>query len=482
MTELDNKKENFDKILIKDFFASSVIFITGVTGFLGKTLLEKLLRSCPTIPLIYILIRAKKGVTLNERYKNLIENPVFDRVRCECPSSFKNIIPLEGDISAPQLGLSKQHCAMLIKKVNVIFHVAATVRFDEPLKIAINLNTRGTQELIRLACKMINLTSFVHVSTAYSNADKTEINEIIYKTAVKPEIVMDMCENLNDEMLEIIEQLFLKKHPNTYTLSKRMAENIIMQNEINLPIAIVRPSIICAAYQEPFPGWIDNISGITGIMLEISRGTIRSIICNDKFIVDVVPVDFVVDTLITAAWHTAMQHNKNIKVYNCVSSTINPITWKNFGELTRKYAIKLPTVYAMWYPGFTFRTNRFIHNVVSIIFHFLPAFIADLILNLRGKRSIMVKIMRRTERSANTGEFFAINEWRFQGENMRRLINAVETTDGESKNFNVDITTLNWDLYVKRCILGIRQYILNDDLDTLTKARNRMSKYVKNLN
>lgn len=76
MIELDNKEENFDKVLIKDFFASSVIFITGVTGFLGKTLLEKLLRFCPKIPLIYILIRSKKGVTLNERYKNLIENPV----------------------------------------------------------------------------------------------------------------------------------------------------------------------------------------------------------------------------------------------------------------------------------------------------------------------------------------------------------------------------------------------------------------------
>lgn len=94
----------------------------------------------------------------------------------------------------------------------------------------------------------------------------------------------------------------------------------------------------------------------------------------------------------------------------------------------------------------------------------------------------MVKIMRRTERAANTGEFFAINEWRFQGENMRRLITAIETTDNDSKNFNVDITTLNWDLYVKRCLLGIRKYILNDDLDTLTKAQNRMSKCVQNFN
>lgn len=60
-----------------------------------------------------------------------------------------------------------------------------------------------------------------------------------------------------------------------------------------------------AAWQEPFPGWVDNVSGITGIMMEIGRGTIRSIICNDKYLVDIIPVDIVVDSLIVAAWHTA---------------------------------------------------------------------------------------------------------------------------------------------------------------------------------
>lgn len=60
---------------------------------------------------------------------------------------------------------------------------------------------------------------------------------------------------------------------------------------------------VTAAWKEPVPGWVDNISGITGIMMEIGRGTIRSIICNDKLRVDIVPVDIVVNTLIAAAWH-----------------------------------------------------------------------------------------------------------------------------------------------------------------------------------
>lgn len=47
------------------------------------------------------------------------------------------------------------------------------------------------------------------------------------------------------------------------------------------------------------------MSGITGIMMEIGRGTIRSIICDQRLVVDIIPVDFVVNTLVAAAWHTA---------------------------------------------------------------------------------------------------------------------------------------------------------------------------------
>lgn len=62
---------------------------------------------------------------------------------------------------------------------------------------------------------------------------------------------------------------------------------------------------VTAAWREPFEGWVDNMSGITGIMMEIGRGTIRSIVCDQKLRVDIIPVDILVNTLITSAWHTA---------------------------------------------------------------------------------------------------------------------------------------------------------------------------------
>lgn len=62
---------------------------------------------------------------------------------------------------------------------------------------------------------------------------------------------------------------------------------------------------VTSAWKEPYPGWVDNISGITGILMECGRGTIKSIICDEKCKMDLIPVDIVVNTIITAAWHTA---------------------------------------------------------------------------------------------------------------------------------------------------------------------------------
>jgi hypothetical protein len=67
-------------------------------------------------------------------------------------------------------------------------------------------------------------------------------------------------------------------------------------------------NILCtvtAAWREPMPGWVDNANGVTGILVEVARGTIRSIICDQKLTMDLIPVDFVVNTLIGVAWHTA---------------------------------------------------------------------------------------------------------------------------------------------------------------------------------
>ena len=60
---------------IEAFYDNTAILMTGATGFVGKGILEKLMRVCPSIAAIYVLIRPKDQ-TIQQRLKELIDNPV----------------------------------------------------------------------------------------------------------------------------------------------------------------------------------------------------------------------------------------------------------------------------------------------------------------------------------------------------------------------------------------------------------------------
>jgi alcohol-forming fatty acyl-CoA reductase len=63
---------------IREFYAGKAILITGVTGYLAKIIMEKIIRSCPDFKVIYVLMRLKKGVTLVDRLKkDVLNSPVF---------------------------------------------------------------------------------------------------------------------------------------------------------------------------------------------------------------------------------------------------------------------------------------------------------------------------------------------------------------------------------------------------------------------
>lgn len=177
------------------------------------------------------------------------------------------------------------------------------------------------------------MQAFVHVSTAYANADKKDIQEIVYPLAtdIRGEIKSGCL--LSAEFLENIGNKM--QRPNTYGISKAIAESIVAAYSDEIPIAIVRLSIgkqeydllnfsnyiqyfdseicilvhsfyIClvtAAWREPFEGWVDNMNSATGIIMEIGRGTLRSLVADKHIIIDFIPVDLVANTLLVAAWY-----------------------------------------------------------------------------------------------------------------------------------------------------------------------------------
>jgi len=63
-------------ISIPEFYNNRDVLVTGGTGFLGKVLIEKLLRSCPTIKRIFVLLRTKRSKSISERLEEIKSLPV----------------------------------------------------------------------------------------------------------------------------------------------------------------------------------------------------------------------------------------------------------------------------------------------------------------------------------------------------------------------------------------------------------------------
>lgn len=193
---------NFPSIPI--FFEGNEIFITGGTGFMGKALVEKLLRSCPKIKTIYLLMRPKKNKSVSERLDMYKEESIFYRLNNDNPAMLNKLVVIEGDVSLLKLGMSQEDFRRM-ENVSIIFHVAASVRFDDDLKYAVIMNTRGTREVMKFAETLKNLIICVHVSTTYCNPKHDiTIEEIVYPPPADWMNTIKAAENTDEEMLKVL--------------------------------------------------------------------------------------------------------------------------------------------------------------------------------------------------------------------------------------------------------------------------------------
>ena len=78
-------------------------------------------------------------------------------------------------------------------------------------------------------------------------------------------MVIDICDKQDKNSIALLEESILKIHPNTYTFTKNLAEQIVFSDSKSFPTAIVRPRIIGASLEQPCPSWVDNVYGVTGI-------------------------------------------------------------------------------------------------------------------------------------------------------------------------------------------------------------------------
>jgi len=82
---------------------------------------------------------------------------LYETLRVDNPEVLSKIIPIAGDITLPDLGISEEDQKELCEEVSVVLHSAATVKFDEKLKLSINVNVQGTKRIVDLCKQMKNL-------------------------------------------------------------------------------------------------------------------------------------------------------------------------------------------------------------------------------------------------------------------------------------------------------------------------------------
>lgn len=136
---------------IAKWFSRKNVFVTGATGYIGKCLVIKLLRDCPDIGTIYIIIRPKHGVSFEQRKLDYLNHVAFSRLKEINPSAVGKIHIVEGDISEQNLGMSNANRKLIAETASIIFHSAADVRFDRCLIDAYKTNVCGTKNMLEFA-------------------------------------------------------------------------------------------------------------------------------------------------------------------------------------------------------------------------------------------------------------------------------------------------------------------------------------------
>jgi 1-acyl-sn-glycerol-3-phosphate acyltransferase len=276
---------------------SAVFFLTGVTGFLGKVVLEELLRRQEELAIerILVVIRPKGRRNAEDRFRREVaESPCLSGLPAQWA---QRVTVLDGTLEKPQLGLAPGGLELL-RDVTHIVNTAASVNFNLPIADAARANILTSLNMLELARACPKLVRLISVSTAYVTphpGNGTPIQEILAPLPVPAE---ELYASIQNGAAVDAAMLARSGHPNTYTLTKAIAEHLLVERRGTIPLTILRPSIISASRQTPFPGWIDSASGFGAFVVLLGLGHLRAVIGDSRARLDLVPVDEVAQRIV----------------------------------------------------------------------------------------------------------------------------------------------------------------------------------------
>jgi fatty acyl-CoA reductase len=345
---------------------SSHVFLTGGTGFVGQAILERLLSSHPDTT-VSMLIRSKGSTSAADRLRTLLRKPVFrlwrERVgddeveRC----LRERIRVVEGDLGA---------VPALPADLDIVIHSASSVSFDPPIDQAFETNLGGAVALYTALQQSGGNPHVVHVSTAYVGglrkgvvpearlahsvdwrgefAAARDARARVEMSSRRPETLRRFLAEARAEhgkegpqavarAAEAARVEWVRSRlvdygrtraeslgwTDVYTLTKAFAERAAeeMWAEAGHRLSIVRPAIIESALRHPFPGWIDGFKVADPLILAYGRGILPEFPGLPDSVLDVIPVDFVVNAILAAAAHPA----EATQYFHVSSGASNPL-------------------------------------------------------------------------------------------------------------------------------------------------------------
>lgn len=490
-----NNKNNSE---IKKQLSNKRLLITGCTGFLGKVLLEKIIREIPDVAGITLLIRGNgKHPTAEERFKHEIASAsIFDALREKDSAALGRVLSekvrcITGEITEDNFGLDQSEWDALSQEVDIIINSAASVNFREPLDQALSINTLSLFNLINFS-QAAGDVPLVHVSTCYVNGFNegqmgesivgptgkkiaqhsdgyydveslmTEFNSAIERTkkANKDK------DKLTDELTELGAQIAnMYGWNDVYTFTKWMAEQVLLHRFKDKTLTILRPSIIESTYQEPVGGWIEGVKVADAMIMAYARQKVSFFPGRKDSLMDIIPADFVSNSILYSAAKSIKDPGVS-RIYQCCSGDANPITVQKLvdyvvDEGKSNYAKYDRLFYAKPEKDFNVLNKSVFQSLIGVV-----AFQANLF--YRAKKLIGLKPSRKT--IDNLGVVKALSKiYAFYGDmnvvfNNHKMLSLIEEFgEADKELFPVDATLIDWKHYIRDVhFAGLQKYALED--------------------
>lgn len=332
--------------------------------------------------------------------------------------------------------------------------------------------------MLKFAKGCTKLQVIVHLSTAYANSNRVGlIEEKLYDSPRGVDEIIKHIESLSKEELEKQTPTIIKGYPNTYTFAKFLAEHKLSQNKGDLSMAIVRPTIIGASYEEPFPGWVDSVSALTGVYFYFGLGIAKELYANPKVVLDVVSVDYCANMAIAAGAYQA--NKKTLEIFHSGSSSVNPITCGELLHEMIKYLTDHPTkAFVDKKVNVKFYANEQVYNTVFLAKRKLPLILYDIWGKItkseatRSKVALYKKVLMRTSILNFIFKTFTTTNWVFSTEHSKLMDKYFTARD--LKEFPYNMKEVDWSKYCNHYLYGLWTYVGNEkhDLPYTTNYEN----------